>query len=106
MLVMVHAGREEALDSARLVIGRLCAAGITVRVTEAEAGAIACPGMTVVPPGPDAADGAELVIVLGGDGALLRAAEVPPPGGPPLVRGNPGPGGFLAETEVDGLARA
>jgi NAD+ kinase len=106
MLVMVHAGREEALDSARLVIGRLCAAGITVRVTEAEAAAIACPGMTVVPPGPDAADGAELVIVLGGDGSLLRAAEFARPVRTPLIGVNLGHVGFLAETEADGLAEA
>lgn len=103
---MVHTGREEALDSARLVIGRLCAAGITVRVTEAEAAAIACPGMTVVPPGPDAADGAELVIVLGGDGSLLRAAEFARPVRTPLIGVNLGHVGFLAETEADGLAEA
>jgi NAD+ kinase len=104
MLVMVHTSREQALDSARLVIGRLCAAGITVRVTEPEAGAIACPGMTVVPPGPDAADGAELVIVLGGDGSLLRAAEFARPVGTPLIGVNLGHVGFLAEAEVEGLA--
>ncbi len=104
MLVMVHTGRDQALDSARLVIGRLCAAGITVRVTEAEASAIACPGMTVVPPGPDAAEGAELVIVLGGDGSLLRAAEFARPVRTPLIGVNLGHVGFLAEAEVDGLA--
>ena len=103
MLVMVHTSRDQALDSARLVIGRLCAAGITVRVTEAEAGAIGCPGMTVVPPGPDAADGAELVIVLGGDGSLLRAAEFARPVGTPLIGVNLGHVGFLAEAEVEGL---
>jgi NAD+ kinase len=103
MLVMVHTSREQALDSARLVIGRLCAAGITVRVTEAEAGAIGCPGVTVVAPGPDAADGAELVIVLGGDGSLLRAAEFARPVQTPLIGVNLGHVGFLAEAEVEGL---
>ena len=48
MLVMAHTGRKAAIDSARLVIGRLCAAGITVRVTDLEAEALACPGMSVV----------------------------------------------------------
>jgi NAD+ kinase len=103
MLVMVHTGREQALDSARLVIGRLCGAGITVRVTDSEADAIACPGMTVVPAGPDATDGAELVIVLGGDGTLLRAAEFARPVRTPLIGVNLGHVGFLAEAEVDGL---
>jgi NAD+ kinase len=104
MLVMAHTGRKAALDSARLVIGRLCGAGITVRVTDAEAHSIACPGMTIVPPGVDAADGAELVIVLGGDGSLLRAAEFARPVAAPLIGVNLGHVGFLAEAEVDGLA--
>ena len=101
---MVHTGRKQALDSARLVIDRLCAAGITARVTDPEADAIACPGMTVVPPGTDAADGAELVIVLGGDGTLLRAAEFARPVRTPLIGVNLGHIGFLAEAELDGLA--
>jgi NAD+ kinase len=104
MLVMAHTGRKAALDSARLVIGRLCGAGITVRVTEQEADALACPGMTVVPANVEAADGAELVIVLGGDGSLLRAAEYARPAGTPLIGVNLGHVGFLAEAEVDGLA--
>lgn len=104
MLVMVHTGRKAALDSARHVIGRLCDAGITVRVIDAEADALACPGMTVVPPGVGAADGAELVIVLGGDGSLLRAAEFARPVRTPLIGVNLGHVGFLAEAEVDGLA--
>jgi NAD+ kinase len=104
MLVMVHTGRKQALDSARLVIERLCAVGITARVTDPEADAIACPGMTVVPPGADAADGAELVIVLGGDGSLLRAAEFARPVRTPLIGVNLGHIGFLAEAELAGLA--
>jgi NAD+ kinase len=104
MLVMVHAGRPQALESARLVIGRLCKAGITVRVTDSEAEALGCPGTMVVPAGVDAADGAELVIVLGGDGSLLRAAEFARPVRTPLIGVNLGHIGFLAEAEVDGLA--
>jgi NAD+ kinase len=104
MLVMVHAGRPQALESARLVIGRLCKAGITVRVTDAEAEALGCPGTMVVPASVAAADGAELVIVLGGDGSLLRAAEFARPARTPLIGVNLGHVGFLAEAEVDGLA--
>jgi len=101
---MVHAGRPQALESARLVIGRLCKAGITVRVTDAEAEALGCPGTMVVPAGVDAAEGAELVMVLGGDGSLLRAAEFARPTHTPLIGVNLGHVGFLAEAEVDGLA--
>jgi NAD+ kinase len=104
MLVMVHAGRPQALESARLVIGRLCKAGVTVRVTDAEAEALGCPGTMVMPASVDAADGAELVIVLGGDGSLLRAAEFARPARTPLIGVNLGHVGFLAEAEVDGLA--
>jgi NAD+ kinase len=104
MLVLAHTGRENALRSARLVIERLTAAGIAVRVTEAEAPALSCPGVAAAPAGPEAAKGAELVIVLGGDGTLLRAAEIARPAQTPLIGVNLGHIGFLAETEPDGLA--
>jgi NAD+ kinase len=105
MLVVAHIGRENARMSARLVVERLIAAGIAVRVTEAEAPALGCAGAAVVPGGPEAAQGAELVIVLGGDGTLLRAAEIARPAGTPLIGVNLGRIGFLAEAEPDGLAQ-
>jgi NAD+ kinase len=46
------------------------------------------------------------VIVLGGDGTLLRAAEMARPAGAPLLGVNLGHVGFLAETEPDDLAGA
>jgi NAD+ kinase len=104
MLVLAHAGKEDARRSARLVVDRLAAAGVAVRVTAAEARAVDCAGATVVPPGPGAAEGAELVIVLGGDGTLLRAAEIARPARTPLIGVNLGHIGFLAEAEPDGLA--
>src|SRR5580698_8645156 len=103
MLVLAHTGRESARRSARQVIERLTEAGIAVRVTEAEVPALECAGATVVPAGPEAAEGAELVIVLGGDGTLLRAAELARPTGTPLIGVNLGHVGFLAEAEPDGL---
>jgi NAD+ kinase len=103
MLVLAHTGRESARTSARQVIERLAAAGVAVRVTDAEVAALACADATVVPAGPAAADGAELVIVLGGDGSLLRAAELARPAGTPLIGVNLGHIGFLAEAEPEGL---
>src|SRR5215469_6884510 len=103
MLVLAHTGRENALRSARLVISRLTAAGIEVRVTEEDAPALAADGAMVVPTGPEAAKDAELVFVLGGDGSLLRAAECARPARPPLLGVNLGHVGFLAETEPEGL---
>ncbi|MGH3164419.1 MAG: NAD kinase [Trebonia sp.] len=104
VLVLAHTGRENAVHSARLVASRLTAAGITVRITEAEAPELACDAAEVVPAGPQAAAGAELVIVLGGDGSLLRAAEFARPVQTPLLGVNLGHVGFLAEAEPDGLA--
>jgi NAD+ kinase len=106
MLVLAHTGRESARHSARQVIERLTAAGVAVRVTEAEVPDLECAGATVVPAGPEAAKGAELVIVLGGDGTLLRAAELARPAGTPLIGVNLGHVGFLAEAEPEGLSRA
>jgi NAD+ kinase len=103
MLVLAHTGRASARRSATQVIERLVKAGVAVRVTEAEVPDLDCLGATVVPNGPEAADGAELVIVLGGDGTLLRAAELARPAGTPLIGVNLGHVGFLAESEPDDL---
>jgi NAD+ kinase len=105
MLVLAHTGRESARRSARQVIERLTEAGVAARVTDAEAPALECAGATVVPGGPEAAKGAELVIVLGGDGTLLRAAELARPAGTPVIGVNLGHVGFLAEAEPEGLSR-
>ena len=101
VLVTAHTGRENALRSARFVAERLAAAGIGVRTL---AGEFASPGAHEVPASDDAARGAELVIVLGGDGSLLRAAEFSRPAAVPLIGVNLGHVGFLAEAEPDGLA--
>ena len=101
VLVTAHTGKESALRSAGFVAERLTAAGVAVRTL---AGEFVSPGAEQVPAGPDAAEGAELVIVLGGDGSLLRAAELSRPAGVPLIGVNLGHVGFLAEAEPDGLA--
>jgi NAD+ kinase len=104
MLVLANPGKENALRSARRVIERLIAAGVAVRITESDAPALRCSGVSVLPADPEAAKGAELVIVLGGDGTLLRAAEIARPARTPLIGVNLGHIGFLAEAEPDGLA--
>ncbi len=101
VLVTAHTGKQTALRSARLVAERLTAAGIAVRTLATE---FSSPGAEAVPVSAEAAEGAELVIVLGGDGALLRAAELSRPAGVPLIGVNHGHVGFLAEAEPDGLA--
>jgi NAD+ kinase len=49
------------------------------------------------------ADGAELVLALGGDGTFLRAAELARPAGVPMLGVNLGHVGFLAEAEPHAL---
>ena len=101
MLVRAHTGRDNAVRSARQVAEWLTTAGIAVRTLKGE---LSYPGAEEVPSSTEAAEGAELVIVLGGDGTLLRAAELSRPAQVPLIGVNLGHVGFLAEAEPDGLA--
>ncbi|GLW99835.1 NAD kinase [Microtetraspora sp. NBRC 16547] len=106
VLVTAHTGRDAAVDSARLVIHRLLSAGLRVRVFDVEAEEIACPGAEIAPTAPGSLHESELMIVLGGDGTLLRAAEMARPAGVPLLGVNLGHVGFLAEAEVADLGAA
>ena len=103
VLLVAHTGRGAAVRSAQLVIERLHAAGMVVRVLDNEAKELGCPEVRAVPPTPEAARDAEAVIVLGGDGTLLRAAELARPVGTPLLGVNLGHVGFLAEAEREDL---
>jgi NAD+ kinase len=110
VLLVTHTGRGDAVASAREVAAQFGAAGIGVRTLESEAGDLdlASCGVNahIVPGDKAAADGAEVVLVLGGDGTLLRAAEFAHPARVPLLGVNLGHVGFLAETERDDLARS
>lgn len=103
VLITTHTGRAAAVDSARMVINRLQEEGLRVRVLADEAEAVACPDVQVIEPSIDAAVDTEMMIVLGGDGTLLRAAEMARPTGVPLLGVNLGHVGFLAEAEVEDL---
>jgi len=103
-LFITHTGRRDIVELARDVAGRLTGAGMAVRVLDEEAGALGLPAAEVVPADDCAADGAEIVLVLGGDGTFLRAAELARPGGAPLIGVNLGRIAFLAETEPEALA--
>jgi NAD+ kinase len=73
-------------------------------VLDSEAEDLSCAGVDVMPVSGAAAEGAEMVIVLGGDGTLLRAAELSRTCGTPLLGVNLGHVGFLAEAERADLA--
>ncbi len=59
------------------------------------------PGFVQVPADEHAADGCELVVVLGGDGTILRGAERARASGAPILGVNLGHVGFLAEAEPE-----
>ena len=106
MLVVAHTGRPAGVRVARLVMHRLSAAGVAVRVLEPEAADLSFGPAEVVPVSEQAARGAEMVLVIGGDGTLLRAAELARPAGVPLLGVNLGHVGFLAEAEPENLPEA
>ena len=106
MLVVAHTGRPAGVRVARLVVHRLSAAGVAVRVLEPEAADLGPGPAEVVPASSQAASGTEMVLVIGGDGTLLRAAELARPAGVPLLGVNLGHVGFLAEAEPENLPEA
>lgn len=104
VLLVLHTGHPENLRTAEQVGHQLAAAGVGVRVLAAEAtGLDAALCDHQMPIGPQAAAGAELIVVLGGDGTLLRAAELARPCGVPLLGVNFGRVGFLAEADRGSL---
>jgi len=106
MLLVAHTGRPSAVRIARIVVDRLTAAGVAVRVLAPEAADLGAAGADVVPVSSQAADGSEMVLVIGGDGTLLRGAELARPAEVPLLGVNLGHVGFLAEAEPEDLAEA
>ncbi|RJQ79169.1 NAD kinase [Amycolatopsis panacis] len=112
VLLVAHPDRETTRDAAREVSQRFAEAGIRLRVTDGDMlklidphGCLAMP-CTVVAPKDDPARGAELVFVLGGDGTLLRAAELARSAGVPVLGVNLGRVGFLAEADSEALGDA
>jgi NAD+ kinase len=107
-LVVSHTGRRDSVDAAIEVCSQLLAAGVGVvlpssefedlRAASGDLGAVRLLGDGVN------AEEIEATIVLGGDGTILRAAEVVRGCASPLVGVNLGHVGFLAESEREDLA--
>ncbi|MCU1438131.1 MAG: kinase [Naasia sp.] len=107
MLVVSHTGRQASLDAATTVVTRLVEAGVVPVLLETEradvlAASGALQGEIGLLDGMDLSQ-LELVIVLGGDGTILRAAELVRDANVPLLGVNLGHVGFLAEAERDNL---
>lgn len=103
VLLVAHTGRSGNADAARRVAKRLLDAGVVVRVLQDEADDIGLTGLEVCAAGARAADRSELVLVLGGDGSILRAAELARESRVPLLGINLGRVGFLAAAESEDL---
>jgi NAD+ kinase len=103
VLLAVHTGRSDIVELARSSADRLMRAGITVRLLDDEAPDLAIEGAVVVPADAEAARGAEIVMVFGGDGTFLRAAELARYSNAALMGVNLGRVGFLAETEPEAV---
>lgn len=111
VLLVPHMGRKANVESAALAAELLDAAGIGVRVLEPEdkSALISHPTLSRFPRfphEPESAEGVDLVLVLGGDGTFLRAADLAHAVDLPVLGINLGHVGFLAEWESDSLEEA
>lgn len=118
ILLVAHPGRPDIAETARRVAAVFADAGISLRVLvdevppsrietagshEHEHALVSDTRLNVVDFVPEAAVGCEMVLVLGGDGTFLRAAELAQGARIPVLGINLGHVGFLAEAEADHL---
>lgn len=103
--VLTHSRRDDAHRIAHQVVRSLRGHGLLVRLVAGEAPALEIghgDGIEVVA-AEELVEGCDLVITLGGDGTILRAAELTHASGIPILGVNLGHVGFLAELESDGV---
>ena len=107
VLLLAHTGRDAARDVSLAFCKALTSHGLLVRMLEEEALDLGLDAASYDPPlelvGSDTDAGAdcEIAVVVGGDGSILRAAEVTWASGTPVLGVNLGHVGFLAEAESD-----
>ena len=82
VLVVAHTSRRQIVTLVSRAAEQLHASGFEVRMLPSEAAACLRDEVTVFEPD-EAAVGCEFVMALGGDGTLLRAAELARPAGVP-----------------------
>ncbi|MEP7738269.1 NAD kinase [Nocardioides sp. 31GB23] len=103
--MLTHTGREEARSAAREVAAALAGHGMVVRMIAREALDLDMSvDVETTQDESGASAGCELTLVIGGDGTILRAAEITRDSGTPVLGVNLGHVGFLAEAEHDDLA--
>lgn len=105
ILLEPNIGRPDIMATVAQVVQACAGHGIAVRML-ANIDPQVATGIAVetVPDTPDAAEGCELVLVLGGDGTFLRACQYANAADVPVLGVNLGHVGFLAESEVESLS--
>jgi NAD+ kinase len=104
VLLVVNTRRDKSREVAAQFCSSLGAHGLSLRVVEGDAAELdlgADDRVEVVPASGAASEGCELVVVVGGDGTILRAADLARESGTPLLGVNAGHVGFLAETDPE-----
>lgn len=109
LLVVAHTGRDDSLEAGIEVCRQLIAAGLVPVVSDDEHDDLLRAAPDLAPLAALGIDVAihdlELAIVLGGDGTILRAAELARGASAPLLGVNLGHVGFLAEAEREDLTQ-
>jgi len=106
VLLVVHVARDDATKLATAFAADLRSEGLEVCVLDTEAAQLRAVGLdqgNPVPAGPGAAEGCELAVVFGGDGTILRAAEMCRGTRTPVLGVNLGHVGFLAEADAEDI---
>jgi len=104
VVLVPHRERPPAREAARAAAAWLGAAGVEVRIPEAEAAA--CGLDAHAAPAAGIADGAGLVVSIGGDGTMLSTVQTVYPAPVPVIGVNAGHLGYLSELEPEGLVAA
>ncbi|CAN5228454.1 MAG: NAD kinase [Nocardioides sp.] len=105
VMMMTHTGRDEAREVALAAAKSLADHGLVVRMPALEAAELGIDAASYEPPIEicETAEDCELALVIGGDGTILRAAELTHESGTPVLGVNLGHVGFLAEAEHDAV---
>ena len=104
ILLQANLDRSDIVATVAQVVEACASRGIAVRMLAGtRRGITTGAGVETVPDTPDAAEGCELVLVLGGDGTFLRACQYATAADVPVLGVNLGHVGFLAESEIASL---